>query len=138
MKKQASKLSAYFFCLALFASLAIGQGYKAPPKAVTDVLNAPTVPTSSISPSRDKLALLTPLRYPPIADLAQPMLRLAGTRVNPNTNSPHLQFYSVSMTLKNIADGKETPVALPAGAKISGVQWSPDGKYLYYGSDRDG
>jgi hypothetical protein len=48
------------------------------------------------------------------------MLRLAGTRVNPNTNGPHLQFYSVSMTLKNIADGKETPVALPAGAKDLG------------------
>ena len=134
MKKQVSKMSAYFFCMGLLASLGIGQGYKVPPKAVTDVLNAPTVPSSSISPSRDKLALLTPLRYPPIADLAQPMLRLAGTRVNPNTNSPHLQFYSVSMTLKNIADGKEMPVALPAGAKVSGVQWSPDGKYIAFGN----
>jgi len=134
MKKQASIMSAHLFCIVLFANLALGQGYKAPPKAVTDVLNAPSIPTSSISPSRDRLALLTPLRYPPIADLAQPMLRLAGTRVNPNTNGPHLQFYSVSMTLKNIADGKETPVALPAGAKISGVQWSPDGKYIAFGN----
>lgn len=108
--------------------------YKKPPQEILDVLNAPATPTVSISPARDKIALLTPLRYPPIADLAQPMLRLAGTRVNPHTNGPHLQAYSVSMTLKSISDGKDTAVVLPAGAKISGVQWSPDGKYVAFGN----
>lgn len=99
-----------------------------------DVLNAPAIPATSISPTRDRVALLTPLRYPPIADLAQPMLRLAGTRVNPNTNAPHLQGYAVSLTLKNVSDGKETPVNLPAGAKISGPSWSPDGRYIAFGN----
>lgn len=99
-----------------------------------DVLNAPAIPATSISPTRDKIALLTPLRYPPIADLAQPMLRLAGTRVNPNTNAPHLQGYAVSLTLKNVSDGKETPVSLPAGAKISNPSWSPDGRYIAFGN----
>ncbi|MBK6722496.1 MAG: S9 family peptidase [Acidobacteria bacterium] len=111
--------------------LSFAQGsYKKPPKEIMDVLDAPAIPGTSISPSRDKIALLTPNRYPPIADLAQPMLRLAGTRVNPTTNGPHLQSYSVSLTLKNVADGKETKVSLPVGAKISGVQWSPDGKHI--------
>jgi dipeptidyl aminopeptidase/acylaminoacyl peptidase len=119
----------------LLPALTFAQGsYKQPPKEIMDVLNAPAIPTTSISPSREKMALLTPLRYPPIADLSQPMLRLAGTRVNPNTNGPHLQGYSVSMTLKNISDGKETPVVLPAGAKISNPQWSPDGKHIAFGN----
>ncbi len=113
----------------------IAQGsYKKPPQEILDVLNAPATPTVSISPARDKMALLTPLGYPPIADLAQPMLRLAGTRVNPSTNGPHVQAYSVSMILKNISDGKETAVVLPAGAKISGVQWAPDGKHIAFGN----
>jgi len=46
-----------------------------------DVLNAPAIPGTSISPTREKIAIQVPLRYPPISDLAQPMLRLAGTRV---------------------------------------------------------
>ena len=117
--------------LLLFPVFTFSQGsYKQPPKEIMDVLNAPAIPATSISPTRDKIALLTPNRYPPIADLAQPMLRLAGTRVNPNTNGPHLQGYSVSLTLKNVSDGKETKVSLPAGAKVAGVQWSPDGKYI--------
>ena len=62
------------------------------------------------------------------------MLRLAGTRVNPNTNGPHLQFYSVSMMLKDVADGRETEVTMPAGSKITGVQWSPDGKHIAFGN----
>ena len=121
--------------LAAISVISFAQGsYKKPPKEIMDVLDAPAIPGTSISPSRDKIAMLEPLRYPPIADLAQPMLRLAGTRVNPATNGPHLQGYSVSMTLKNVADGKETKVSLPAGAKVSGVQWSPDGKQIAFGN----
>ena len=60
------------------------------------MLNAPAIPASSVSPTRDRIAILSPLRYPPISELAQPMLRLAGLRINPNTNGQHRQPYFVS------------------------------------------
>lgn len=125
-----------FFLFALLLPLNLfAQGvYQKPPKDIMDVLDSPATPFTSISPARDKMALLEPLRYPPIADLAQPMLRLAGIRINPITNAPHLQGYSVKLTLKNISDGKETAVTLPAGAKIVAPQWSADGKYLAAGN----
>jgi dipeptidyl aminopeptidase/acylaminoacyl peptidase len=110
------------------------QDYKQPPKEVMDVLNAPVTPTVSVSPARDCIALLAPLRYPPISELAQPMLRLAGLRINPNTSGQHRQPYFVGLTLKRIADGKEIAVALPAGAQIIQPQWSPDGKFIAFGN----
>ncbi len=121
--------------LLVLSGLGFAQGsYMQPPKEIMDVLNAAAIPATSISPTRDRIAMLEPLRYPPIADLSQPMLRLAGTRVNPNNSAPHLQAYSVKLTLKNVSDGRETQVTLPAGAKISGPQWSPDGKYMAFGN----
>src|SRR5215217_8083134 len=89
--------------IAVCAVVCLGQGsYKQPPKEVMDVLNAPPIPLTTVSPAGDRIAMLEPLRYPPIADLAQPMLRLAGERVNPNNNGQHRQPYFVKLTFKNI------------------------------------
>ena len=128
------KVIQLFVFLVLPTALFAQGSYKQPPKQIMDVLGAPAIPGVSVSPVRDRMALLEPLRYPPIADLAQPMLRLAGIRINPNTNAQHRQPYSVSLKLKNISDGKESAVALPAGAQIFSPQWSPDGKYIAVGN----
>ena len=99
-----------------------------------DILNAPVTPSTSVSPAKDKIALLEPLRYPPVSELAEPMLRLAGLRINPRTTAQHRQLYFVKVTLKNIADGKEMPVNLPAGAKVVSPTWSADGRYIAAGN----
>ncbi len=101
--------------------------YQKPPKAVEDILDAPATPALSVSPDRTHAILSEPLRYPPIADLAAPVLRLAGVRINPKTNGPHREMYATRMTLKRISDGAETVIALPAGAKPGNLRWSPDG-----------
>jgi dipeptidyl aminopeptidase/acylaminoacyl peptidase len=108
------------------------QGYKKPPKEVLDILHAPVTPNASVSPTRDNVILLTGLRYPPLADLAQPMLRLAGRRINPASNSPHRFQYSVALTLKRIGDGSEVKIEVPPGSKITGLDWSDDGKHFAF------
>src|SRR6476661_4247900 len=129
-----SKALLFAIVLAMSAT-AFGQlSYKQPPKEILDILNAPPIPTTTISPARDKIALLDPLRYPPITELAQPMLRIAGLRINPNTNAQHREIYSTKLTLKNISNGKEMAVVLPAGAKILSPEWSPDGKHIALGN----
>jgi dipeptidyl aminopeptidase/acylaminoacyl peptidase len=102
--------------------------YQKPPKAILDVLDAPASPNVSLSPTRDKLLLIETSRYPAIAQLSQPMLRLAGYRINPNTNGPHNSTKITKLTLKNVADGKETPITIPPNAQLGNVEWSPDGK----------
>src|SRR5215475_2880907 len=102
--------------------------YQKPPKAVLDVLDAPDNTLVSVSPARDKMLLATPVRYPTIAELAEPMLRLAGSRINPKTNGPHNSRRIIKLALKNITDGKETALTLPPNANLGMPEWSNDGK----------
>jgi dipeptidyl aminopeptidase/acylaminoacyl peptidase len=123
-----SRAAVSLCALLLLVGGVVAQGYRKPPQGVLDVLNSPVTPSVSISPARDQMLLATGVRYPPISDLAQPMLRLAGYRINPNTNGRHLAPYFVALSLKRIADGAETKVELPPGAQVGLPQWSPDGK----------
>jgi dipeptidyl aminopeptidase/acylaminoacyl peptidase len=120
-------------CLSFALFIAVGaifaqRAYQRPPSEVIEVLNAPLTPNASVSPTRDYILFAQGVRYPPITELAQPMLRLAGLRINPNTNAPHRAPYSIALTLKRISDGAEQQIALPADAHISFPQWSADGK----------
>jgi dipeptidyl aminopeptidase/acylaminoacyl peptidase len=101
--------------------------YRKPPKAVLDVLNSPPTPALSISPARNYAMQGQPVRNPPIAELAQPMLRLAGLRINPKTNGLHNTTFNSSMLLRKIPEGTEIKVDLPPNPKLGGVRWSPDG-----------
>jgi hypothetical protein len=82
-----------FLCLTSLMAIALSGGpalarqkYEKPPREILDVLNAPLPPTPFLSPARDMLALAQPVTYPAISDLAEPLLRLAGVRINPRTN----------------------------------------------------
>jgi dipeptidyl aminopeptidase/acylaminoacyl peptidase len=124
--------------LVIAGSIAGAQSsYQKPPKEILDVLNAPVTPTSSLSPTRDTLLLVLGVRYPPISELAQPMLRLAGSRINPATRGRHLAPYYIALTLKKLSDGSEIPVALPDGARIGMPNWSADGALFAFTNTTD-
>ena len=57
------------------------------------------------------------------------MLRIAGLRINPNTNGQHRQPYFVKLTLKSSAMEKRRRSRSRPDAKLISPQWSPDGKY---------
>src|ERR1039457_902181 len=122
--KPATKASLLLFVPALFVFGA--QPYQKPPQAVLDVLNAPPTPALSLSPSRTYAIEGQAVRNPPIAELAQPMLRLAGVRINPKTNGLHNTVFNSSLTLRKIPEGTEIKVELPANAKLGLGRWSPD------------
>jgi dipeptidyl aminopeptidase/acylaminoacyl peptidase len=110
-----------------------GSGYLTPPKVVVDILDAPPTPNVSISPDGRTVALLSRRSMPALSDLAQPIHRIAGARINPKTNGRQQRGGGVTaITLKSIADGTEKRVAVPPAANISGVSFSPDGKRLSF------
>src|SRR3954452_10467347 len=64
--------------------------YMLPPQNVVDIFDAEALPQPTVSPNHQVLALTSAHQHPSIAELAQPMLRLAGSRVNPKTNGPRV------------------------------------------------
>jgi len=118
------------FSIFLFAfSLSAEQlAYQKPPQAILDVLNAPVLPSLAVNPTRTYATLSEQSRYPSIAEVSQPMLRLAGIRINPRTNGLHLSGFSKSIELVKLPEGTKMRVSLPAGARASAIGWSSDGK----------
>lgn len=109
--------------------------YSQPPKEILDVMRAPAPPTPSLSPTRDRLMLVTMDDYPSIAKVAAPFLRLAGVRIEPGNRSQHDTpgGYGIppcvsAIDLVQVADGKQTSVKLPANACPRRPVWSADGQ----------
>lgn len=103
-------------------------GYRLPASNIVRIVDAAPTPTVSLSPTRQHLLLLQRDALPPIADLAAPMLRLAGERINPSTNGPHGPRRLTGFTLQAIPSGPQRPIALPKDANLSAPLWSPDGQ----------
>src|SRR5512147_2312358 len=76
------------------------QPYRQPPQVVVDMMDAPPPPTTLVSPDRAWLLLADRAAMPTIADLSEPMLRLAGERINPATNGPFRAVYFTALRLE--------------------------------------
>ena len=107
-------------------------GYLTPPKAIVDILDAAPLPTVVVSPAGDAIALMSRSSMPSIQEMAQPMLRLGGLRINPRTNGPHRAPSGTGITLRTIATGAERKVNVPANARLGAVSFSPDGKRFFF------
>jgi dipeptidyl aminopeptidase/acylaminoacyl peptidase len=111
--------------------------YVLPPPNIVAMFDAELLPQTVVSPNRQVIAMTKARAYPTIAELSQPMLRLAGQRVNPRSNGPHRDsglpgtgIYAI--TLKKIDGGAEVNVTMPPQPKLSHVKFSPDGSRIAF------
>ncbi|MFN4114676.1 MAG: prolyl oligopeptidase family serine peptidase [Sphingomonadaceae bacterium] len=111
-------------------------GYQLPPQNVADIVTRAPSPSVSVSPAKDKLLLLEREALPPVAELAKPMEKLAGLRLDPATNDQHGTRSIVGLSLQDVATGQVRRVALPANADISDVAWSADGGRVVFTNTR--
>jgi dipeptidyl aminopeptidase/acylaminoacyl peptidase len=116
--------------LALASALFAQSSYQKPPKAILDVLNAPNTPSANVNPTKTHVLFLDVVRNPTIADLAKPMLRIAGLRIDPATTGPHLTSYAKGAYLQKVEGGQTIQIAVPAGARLTNLNWSPDGRFF--------
>jgi dipeptidyl aminopeptidase/acylaminoacyl peptidase len=120
------------------AAVAAQEPYQTPPRVIVDILDTPPLPVASVSPDRQWLLLLEQRSMPTIAELAAPMLRLAGNRINPRTTGPQLPGGITGLVLKRVADGSERRINVTTPAALSFVvTWSPDGRKVAFVQTRD-
>ena len=84
--------------------------WQSPPEELLEVLHAPQLPWVWTAPTGEYLLLADPVLYPPLAELAAPMHKLAGIRVNPATNGRHGSHGGTSPRLVRVEDGITTPI----------------------------
>ncbi len=101
--------------------------YKTPPAAIMNLALAKPSPGVSINEKGDWMLITERSAMPTIEELAQPELRIAGLRINPNNFSPSRATYTIGLKIKDIKTGQDFNIAgLPLDLKAGNFEWSPD------------
>jgi dipeptidyl aminopeptidase/acylaminoacyl peptidase len=107
--------------------------YQKPPREIADAINQPLPPAISVSPAKDYAVLMESPAHPSIAELAEPMARLAGLRIDIRTNGRHLERHFSQFELLTLPEGKASKLALPPGRRQLGAPiWSADGRHFVF------
>src|SRR3989442_13329121 len=91
--------------------------YRTPPQVVIDILDAPPPPAVSVSPDRQWLLLLEQRSMPTIAELARPMLRLAGRRIDAPNKRPPQPSPITTLVLERVPHRTHRRIGTPAGPR---------------------
>jgi hypothetical protein len=122
--------------LVLLALPAAAQApYKLPPKEVVALVDAPPPPQAVVSPTGDAVLLAQPEAYPPIALLAEPVLRLGGVRISPATGCRQRTFRFTGLQVQPVKGGAALRVPLPEGARTGLPAFSHDGLRFAFARD---
>ncbi len=107
--------------------------YQLPPQDIIDIVDASPSPAIQFSPNREWLVMKHRANLPSISELAQAELKIAGLRMNPNTNGPSRARHYIGLTFKKVSDGSEKIIkGLPENPHIDNISWSPNGKYIAF------
>ncbi|PZR35059.1 prolyl oligopeptidase family serine peptidase [Caulobacter segnis] len=134
-RRRAMALAASVAFIALSTSASVAaEVYRTPPAPIAQILDSPQTPGVAVSPDRKVLVQLGRENLPSIAAVSDPILRLAGYRINPRTNGPieARANWMNSLAFEDVATGKVRPVSLPAGARFIAPSWAPDGSKMAF------
>ncbi|MBO6763321.1 prolyl oligopeptidase family serine peptidase [Maricaulis sp.] len=112
--------------------VAAQEAYRLPPQDIVDIVDAAPAPYTSLSPARDTLLLMHREALPPVSELARPMERLAGMRLDAATNGRHGPRTVTGLSLIDLETREERTIELPADAGIGSISWSPDGSRIAF------
>ncbi|MGE0078966.1 MAG: prolyl oligopeptidase family serine peptidase [Bacteroidales bacterium] len=105
--------------------------YQTPPKELLDLIDAPATPIFSLSPNKQFYLLAYPKEMPDLAELAQPELKIAGLRINPNNYGNSNNRSYTKLELIDFKTNTTTQITgIPEKGTITSFRWSPNGQLL--------
>ena len=105
--------------------------YQKPPKEILELVDVRLPPRVLIDDNRSYIVYLYRDSYKSISELSDPEIKLAGLRLNPNSNSrSRTNYYNNIMISKinQIGKGSKQVKGLPELPKLANIRWSPDQK----------
>ena len=105
--------------------------YQKPPKEILELVDVRLPPRVLIDENRNFIVYLYRDSYKSISELSDPEMKLAGLRLNPNSNSrSRTNYYNNIMISKinQIGEGAKQVKGLPELPKLANIRWSPDQK----------
>lgn len=119
-----------FFLLILFVAPLIAQenlSYQKPPTEILELVDVPLAPGVIMDDEAENMILLYRDNYKSLAELSEKELRLAGLRINPNTNIGSRTTYYKNLKVQKVSGGEAVQVnGLPEEARLSNFNWAPD------------
>src|ERR1700730_15716729 len=109
--------------------------YKMPPPEVVKIVDTTRTPLVVVSPTRDAVLLVDLEGLPPIRQLARPILRLAGVRVDPGLGALQRTFRYTGVEIVPLDGRPRKRVELPDGSRIGVPKWSPAGSSFAFARD---
>jgi len=123
----------FLFILVSSANIFAQDGYKTPPKEIMDLILVKPTPNVSIDDKAEWMLFTQSNSYPSIEELAQPELRIAGLRINPNNFAPSRQTFINDLWFKNLSSNKEFKISgLPSPLMAGNISWSPNDKKVAF------
>ncbi|MDZ7268402.1 MAG: prolyl oligopeptidase family serine peptidase [candidate division KSB1 bacterium] len=120
----------------LLFSLGFGQTtYKTPPREVVAILDAPPPPLVEMSPQQEALLLVDYRPHPALELLAQPVLKLAGVRLNPNLGNRQRLSQYTRLAVNWLQRGRTVVIDAPTDGRLGMPKWSYNGARLAFTHD---
>ena len=108
------------------------EDYRLPPRDVVAIVDAAPAPVVRLSPDRQWMILLEPTALPSIEDISRPMLRLAGTRIDPGSNARFRTSFYRGLSVRGIIERETRRLPMPPGGRLASVSWSHDSRHVAY------
>lgn len=109
------------------------EGYRLPPAEIVQILDAPRTPGVTVSPDRRWMVMTHSRNMPTLQDLSEPMLGLAGRRINPRVHGSFGAQLIERYTVRGVdVSSEEREIALPAGGGWGSPNFSPDGSRFFF------